>query len=376
MSEIQEWKPQNIYSSFNSWKGMAYHHQYKQIMDWMDGKTNYLPPPRECNLDPYAECNARCQFCNSQRYLRNQRQEVGEMRRLPTDYCLELVDLLTKWGTALCISGGGDPSLHDGMPEVLIYAYNKGVQTSFVTNAIKITSELADALTTCRWVAMSVDAANRNDYAKIKGVDKFNDVLVNIKNLTNLRDLYCSKVDLAFKMLVLEENYTTIFEACRLAKELGVGTMQIRPCNYERVDIEGHKPLNIDIDVVKEQFEKCHEIETPDFKVFTTVHKYSADFHVKQDFKRCLATPLLMPLLTDGAIYACVDHKLKSRFKMADVYPNINEIVEFWGSDKHREFLLNIKPCVECKDVRCTTSVYSTQIEQTVIEDNMFLSFP
>jgi len=377
LTEIIEWINKNKYSSFNSdLKGMAYHHQYKQIMDWMNGKTNYLPPPIECNLDPYAECNARCVFCNSQRYLRNHRQEVGEMRKLPTDYCLSLVDFLANWKTSLCISGGGDPSLHDGMPQVLNYAKERGVQTSFVTNTIKVSDELANSLMSCRWVAMSVDASNRKDYKIIKGVDKFNNVLNNIDMLTTLRDSTHSKVDLAFKMLVLEDNYTTIFDACKLAKELGVGTMQIRPCNYEREDIEGHKPLNIDIDVVKEQFAKCHEIETDSFKVFTTVHKYSSDFHVKQDFKRCLASTLLMPLLTDGGLYACVDHKLKSRFKMFDVYPNISSIKEVWGSDKHREFLKNINPCVECKDVRCTTSIYNSQIEHTVINDDMFLGFP
>jgi hypothetical protein len=61
---------------------------------------------------------------------------------------------------------------------------------------------------------------------------------------------------------------------------------------------------------------------------------------------------------------------------MFDVYPNISSIKEVWGSDKHREFLKNINPCVECKDVRCTTSIYNSQIEHTVINDDMFLGFP
>jgi MoaA/NifB/PqqE/SkfB family radical SAM enzyme len=308
--------------------------------------------------------------------LRNHRQEVGEMRKLPTDYCLKLVDFLADWGTSLCISGGGDPSLHDGIPKVLNYAKEKGVQTSFVTNAIKISMELGESLMSCQWVAMSVDASNIKDYRKIKGVDKFADVCNNILNLTRLRDAVHSKVDLAFKMLVLEDNYTTIFDACKLAKELGVGTMQIRPCNYEREDIEGHKPLKIDIDVVKEQFIKCHEIETPEFKVFTTVHKYSDDFHVVQNFKRCLSTPLLLPLLTDGWVYCCVDHKLKSRFKMFNAYPDVNKIKEFWGSNEHRDFLKTINPKTLCHDVRCTTQKYNEQIEHTVINDECYLSFP
>ena len=46
MPEIKEW--QSPYNSFSSLKGFTYFEQYKQIMDWMEYRTDYLPPPKEC----------------------------------------------------------------------------------------------------------------------------------------------------------------------------------------------------------------------------------------------------------------------------------------------------------------------------------------
>jgi MoaA/NifB/PqqE/SkfB family radical SAM enzyme len=377
MTEIIEWKPQNYFNSFSNNKGLCYHSQFKQIMDWMNGKTSYLPPPQECNLDAYAECNLRCQFCAGQRYLRNHRQEVGEMRKLPTEYCLRLVDFLDKWGkVSICLSGGGEPSLHEGMPLIINRAKDRGIESSFVTNMVKISDELANSLMNCRWVAMSVDSADRETYKIVKGADKFDDVTYNIQRLCWLRDRTKSKVDLAFKMLVLEENYTTIFKACKLAKELGVGTFHIRPCDYERDDIIGHKKQKFDMDLITEQFMQCHEIENDRFKVFTVIYKFNSEFHNKQDFKRCLATPLLIPILTDGNAFLCVDKKLQAKYKIGQAFPNPEEVLNWWGSDRHRELIKSVVPIRDCADSRCTFQTYHKIIENAVNVDNFYLKFP
>ena len=113
MEAMIEWSEGNKYNSFNSMKGLSFYQNYTQIMEWMNSTSNELPPPIECNLDIFAECNLDCYFCITQRYLKHHREEVGEMRQLPLDYMLKLVDFLSEWGVrGLCISGGGEPSLH------------------------------------------------------------------------------------------------------------------------------------------------------------------------------------------------------------------------------------------------------------------------
>lgn len=272
-----------------------------------------------------------------------------------------------------CISGGGEPSLHDGVVDLPAFAHDVcGMDVSFVSNGVSLKNTLIHNMMSCRWVSFSVDAADKKTYKLIKGADKFNDVIKNIKRVVDRRKMEKSNVDIAFKFLLLPENMHSIYDACVLAKELGVQDFHCRPCDYERVDIEGHKKLDIDVKKVHEQFARCHELEDESFHVYTITHKFDPEFHVKHDFKRCFAT-LILPILTDGNGYLCVDKKMEQKYKIGSAFPDPRQILEWWGSDAHRELIksVNVDKCS-----RCTNGVYFQQIEQVVLQDKMCLSFP
>ena len=366
-----EWTNNNKYNSFNSYKGLTYYEHYRKIADWMNG-SQYLPPSVECNLDIFAECNLRCYFCVGQRYLRANRSEVEEMRILSGDYMLRLVDFLAAWGVrGLCISGGGEPTLHPALPKVIRQAHEK-MDVAVVTNATTITNDLAEALMLCRWVALSVDAGDKETYQTVKGRNYFDRVTNNIQRLTNLRRSTGSRVDLGFKFLLLPENVQFIHETCKLAKELGVQDFHVRPVDFERSDIEGHKKLELDKDLVLEEFDKCHEEETEDFHVYTITHKFDSNFHVKHDFTKCLATPLVIPILQNQYTYLCVDKKMERPFRLGSCNPPEN-VLTWWGSKEHLEL---VKSVDISKCSRCTWSQYNSQMEEVVLRDKMCLSFP
>lgn len=363
-----EWSSKSKYSSFNSYKGLTYYENYKKIIDWLDG-AKYLPPPVEVNLDPMAECNLNCYFCITQRYLRTHREEVGEMRKLPLDYMYKLVDFLVEWGVkGLCISGGGEPTLHEGLAQLIVCAKDR-MDVAVVTNA----TYLIDSLLYCRWVALSVDASNGATYKAIKGADKFNQVTGGIKRLAYCRKQTNLPVDLCFKFLIVPENQYEIYEACKLAKELGVQDFHARPVDFERKDIEGARQLKLDTESIHKQFALCHELETDDFRVYTVTHKFDKSFHVKYDYEKCLAAPLILPILTDGNAYLCVEHKMDSEYKLGSCYPDPNEILKWWGSDKHRQMIKSISPQRDCS--RCIYCEYNKQIE-AIKQDTMCRSFP
>lgn len=368
-----EWSERSKYSSFNSYKGLTYYEDYKAIVKWLGGSV-YLPPPIECNLDPFAECNLDCYFCITQRYLRENREEVGEMRKLPLNYMLKLVDFLAEWGVkGLCLSGGGDPSLHPDLPRLIDYARDK-MEVSVFTNALSMNRHLSDSLLHCRWVSLSIDAADKEAYKVVKGLDKFDKVIDNIHSLTQRRKETGSDVFLVFKMLILPENQYQIYDACKLAKKLGLQAIHIRPVDFERKDIKGAKKLELDIDFIQHQFELCHQLESDDFRVFTVTHKFDPSFHVKHDFDACLAPPLLIPILTDGNAYLCVDHKMEEKYRLGSCYPDPRQILEWWGGDEHRQMMKDVVVDTNCS--RCAFSQYNQQIEQVVMKDRMYVNFP
>jgi len=365
-----EWSDK--FNSFNSEKGLAYIDHYKNIVAWLDGRAKLLPPV-EVNLDPIAECNLSCTFCITQRYLKAHREEVGEMRRLPTEYMYHLADFLAKWGVrGLCISGGGEPTLHDGAWGLTSYAAQRGMQVAWFTNATNIKDKLAREFMKCRWVALSVDAGDRETYLKVKGADYFDRVVHNIGGLADLRGKIGSEVDLCFKFAVLPENEQSIYQACLLAKELGVQSFHVRPVDFERDDVGGRK-LELNLPLIQEQFQMCHELEDDNFKVFTVTHKFDPEFHVQHNFTQCLATPLILPILSNGNVYICVDHKMEKDYLLGSAFPDPENILKFWGSNAHRDLIksVNISHCS-----RCTIGEYSHQIEKVVLNDGMFLSFP
>lgn len=365
-----EWA--NKYNSFNSMKGLSYYAHYQATVDWLDGDGK-LPPPIECNLDPFAECNLNCYFCIGQRYLKHNRQEVGEMRKLPIDYMIRLVGFLANWGVrGLCISGGGEPTLHNDIPEVIQLAHDFGMDVSLVTNGVHMTDEIAEAMMLCRWVSFSVDAATHEEYKAIKGKSLFSNVMANISKVSEMRKDTDSNVDLCYKFLILPENQNSIYVGCKIAKQLRVQDFHARPVDFERSDIEGHRQLPIDIGEVGRQFELCHELEDEGFHVYTVTHKFDPEFHVKHDFTQCFPT-LIMPLLTDGNIYLCVDKKMEANFKVGSAFPNPESILDSWGSDSHRKLVKSVD-INQCS--RCTGSQYNAQIEQVILQDKMCLSFP
>jgi len=338
----------------------------------MDG-GEHLPPPIEVNLDPYATCNLSCYFCIVQRYLKHHREELG-MLQLPTTYMYKLIDFLHEWGVrGLCISGGGEPTLHEGVWGLPRYANSKGMKASIFTNATTLDNPKAEDLLWCQWIALSVDAGTRGTYRKVKGKDWFGKVTHNIEILANIRYEKHYNANLCYKFLIVPDNMGEIHKACKLAKELGVQDFHARPVDFERKDIKNAQRLHFNMEMIAEEFDKCHEEETEDFHVYTVTHKFSPEFHVKHDFTKCLATPLMLPILTDGNAYICPDKKMEQKFKLGSAYPEPESILDWWGSDKHRELIKNVN-VDSCS--RCTWGIYNRQISEVVMKDNMCLDFP
>lgn len=370
-----EWASKSKYNAFNSYKGLTYYEQYKGIVNWLEGKEN-LPPPVECSLDPIARCNFACYFCNSQRYLRESPDEIPADRKIMSqEYMHNLVDFLADWGVrGLCLGGGGDSLLNKDAWHLPSYTASKGMEVAVVTNGSMLNEIIIRELMYCRWVGFSVDAADSQTFMKIHGVDLFDKVITNIRELVKEKIKTGSRVDIAYKVLVLPENIDSLYEACKLAKELGVQDFHIRPVDLERKDYKMAQRLNLDIPKIKEIFARCHEEETENFRVLTVMHKYDEQFHVKHDFNNCLAAPLVLQCCTDGYVYMCVDHRIEERFRLGAHYPKPEKILDWWGSDSHRQLLKGINPHRECS--RCTWSEYNRQIEEVVMEDKMCLAFP
>ena len=267
---------------------------------------------------------------------------------------------LSVWGVkGVCWGGGGEATLNIRLPEIIRISVLLGMENSIITNAVHLPDEMIDALLLCRWIGISLDSADMQVYEKVRGTNDCIKVLNNILKLTQRR----TATDISIKVLVLPETIDSIVFTCQVAKDLGVQSFHVRPVDLERKDFNKAEKLDLDMGKVQGIFDECHALETPKFRVYTVTHKYNKDFHVKHDFNRCMASPLVAQICTDKKFYVCVDHRLEPRFE-----------IEKWGSDQHRKLLQGIEPDKDCG--RCTWSEYNRQISECVIEDRLCRNFP
>jgi len=377
----KEWSNKSTYNSFNSYKGLVwYESHYKPIAAWLKNEGD-LPSAIELSLDPAHLCNFRCGHCNAQRYLAVHPEQVPEdMKIMTKEHLRNLIDFTSEWGVrGVCIGGGGEPLINKNVWDLPGYIAEKGMKSSFATNGSLINEKIAEQMMYCRWVGVSVDAGTKETFEKVHGVDYFDKVILNLKMLVKEKERTGSKIDLAYKFLIRPDNWQDLETACSLAKDIGVRDFHARPVDLERKDFEQAMKLNYDIESIQELFVKCHELEDgDDFRVFTVMHKYNPDFRVMHTFKNCVSSSLMLQACADGNVYVCADHRIEPRFRLGSHYPNPREILNFWGSEKHRELLKSIEVNKECG--RCTYGEYARQIEELALstkgDDPMCLDFP
>lgn len=424
----KEWTPRSKYNSFNSYKGLTYlDSHYKPIAKWWKGEKGIiLPPPIELSLDPGHLCNFKCGHCNAQRYLIMHPEQVPEDKKLMTEEHLrKLIDSCAQWGVrGVCIGGGGEPLMNKNIWRMPEYIVSRGMSCSFATNGSLINEEIAEQMMNCRWVGVSVDAGSKEVFNRVHGFENtnlkkiesvrevfekingkseedkelfekfskmiseeekgreennlFEKVINNLKLLVRKKKETGSKVDISYKFLIRPDNWQDLFKACQLAKEIGVRDFHARPADLERKDFDSAMELNYNLEEIHKLFEKCHELDDENFRVFTVMHKYNPEFKVMHTFGNCVSSPLMLQACSDGNVYVCADHRIEPRFKLTSHFPNPEEIMKVWGSERHRELLKSI--CVNQECGRCTYGEYAKQIEDLALgmdqDDPMCLDFP
>lgn len=361
---MKEWSAKNKYCSFNSEaKGLTFFNQYEAINDWRLGKINKPLPPIEVSLDPIHACNLNCSWCNASRYL-----DVGfKGSRMSDEHLIKLTRFLASWGVkAICWGGGGEPTLHSKLGEALELSHSLKIGNSIATNGTVFSDELIEiAVNTCRWIGVSIDAATKETYCAGRKIDLFNQATNNLRKLAKKQKELQTNCDISYKFLIFKENQHEIYEACKLAKELGVNTFHARPASYAHQGMKEKIENPYNMELINEQFEKCSELEDENFNVFTVVHKFNPDFSTKRNFTQCWTGPICIQLCADGNIYNCPDSRHLEEFKLGKHDPDPEEIARVWGSMKH--YNLIFKDACKICNWRCTFGHYNEQFEQLFI---------
>jgi MoaA/NifB/PqqE/SkfB family radical SAM enzyme len=191
----------------------------KIVEDFADGdavKIVHNPSIRGAFSAPFKlffdityRCQLRCSYCLSG-------TKLGTKKGISKSYWKPIIQNLGEAGLFYLKLGGGEPTLHPDIKEIISFARSFGIFCSFSTNGYGMTEDFAHFLKlNCVKVSISLEGLERtHDRLRIKG--QYNAA---IKALRILRKF---DVNVVLRMTLLKETLSDIPEYVMLAKENGV----------------------------------------------------------------------------------------------------------------------------------------------------------
>lgn len=316
----------------------------------------------------------------------------------------ELADFLPRWGErhfdncgvkAICIAGGGEPLLNPETPAFIDKVISNGVEVGIVTNGSQI-MDAVDPLSQCTWVGVSVDAGSSKTFHALKGLNPnkqvFEKVIENIALLTDYSRRHNTKLGMkhpsygvSFKYLLYKDNIGELFEAAKLAKEIGCKNIHIRPAGTPWDKIGTNEKIRFsddDVALFNEQLAKAQELDDDTFGVYGITHKFNDQFERSNCFHKCHAvfmTAVISPPSrkdspADSYVMSlCCDRRGDSKLELLTDCEDVSRIDQVWGNKDHWRIHDLVDVETECP--RCTYQPHNQIYEQVILNDSMTYKF-
>ncbi|WP_027178431.1 radical SAM protein [Maridesulfovibrio bastinii] len=385
-NQIHEWSADRKWNPFNSYKLLSQVYRWRLIK-----RGQPIPQPALVTVDPINSCNLSCTWCNAEHILQNRRNRISE-RGL-----LELSEGMAKWKghpewpggvEAVCIAGGGEPLLHPATGRFIKSLVKNGIEVGIVTNGTRI-HEFLEELALCTWVGVSVDAGTPETFERLKGKNRFEKVVENLKLLNS----YISKHDctlgmnrpgygVSYKYLLHSGNIADVYKGAKAARATGCKNFHLRPAglSWDKLQSSSENMFNSETRATLAQQLNCaRELETSKFNVFGITHKFDSNLNKSNIFSSCHAifmTAVFMPpaenkdeLFRTGL---CCDRRGDERLEFPQEMKSFTDVEKAWGSTGHWDIYDRIK-LSDCP--RCTYQPHNQIFEHVIENDSMTYKF-
>lgn len=263
--------------------------------------------PVTCEIDPSNRCNLDCDFCMFSSYRKSSNEH------LPWDIYIKLIKELANAGSkSITFTGGGEPLMNPRFNQMVGSALLLGFEVGLVTNGVLL--DKVENLEAFKFIRVSLDAHNREDYLKVKNVDRFHTVLENVNN-----GLKRNKI-IGLSYVVCEENNKNLNKAEELAEQLGVAYIQIKPAYINNKIFTG--------------------FEYPDGRPVIETKRY-----MPTDNLPCSIAALIALIGADSNVYYCCQHRGKKKFSLGSLKEHT--FTELWK--KRMGIKPNVSLCPPCR---------------------------
>jgi radical SAM protein with 4Fe4S-binding SPASM domain len=178
------------------------------------------------------------------------------------------------------VSGLGEPFLNPDVFKMITYAKQAGSAVNCATNFTLVGNKLEKLIESgIDQVKISIDAANRETFLKIRKKDLYNVLVDNIHKLNDLkRKLRVNKPGIRFNFAMQKNNIDELLDTIELAKQLHVPAIYIQYLVY--IDREGRKGKlvgDLTPDKIKSVLEKADQL-AKSYGITTNIDMWIRDF--------------------------------------------------------------------------------------------------
>lgn len=188
------------------------------IMDVANGKKmldKSFPISVELHLTDL--CNLKCSWCTDKELRKNR-------ATLSLETIRKIFKEFAEHNTGITLEGGGEPTLHPNFKEIVDAGSELGLDLGLITNG---TIDISDSVHRLKWIRVSLDSSNENEYKSEKGVDAFDKVLENLKKMTAIRNPQKTFVGVGY--VLTKRNQNNLEDLINQLDKIGVDYIYIRP---------------------------------------------------------------------------------------------------------------------------------------------------
>jgi MoaA/NifB/PqqE/SkfB family radical SAM enzyme len=288
-------------------------------------------PPLHVRIKPVNACNERCWYCAYRLDELSLGEDMALHDRIAPEKMAELADDLIAMGVeAVTFSGGGEPLIYAPLPATIRRLAAGGIKIGCLTNGVALRGEVAAALAEhATWVRVSIDAADRETYARSRRVPAafFDQVLANVERFV-AASRGCS---VGFSFIVTAENAASIAEFCRIARAAGAAHVKLSACVVSNDAAENnryHEPLG---PIVREEIAVARALESERFRILDHYHALPERF--ERPYAACPMLEYLTVIGADCTVYTCQDKAYTETGTLGSIAGR--RFRDFWSSPEN-----------------------------------------
>lgn len=295
--------------------------------------------PIHVQLEHTNFCNFRCSFCNRQKlFAENSHLDVNAVQKIVREIAPKRLSLF----------GFGEPFMNPALPQMIDMAKGHACMVDITTNGTFLSPERCEQIVESGLdiLRISLDGATRETFHRIRGADRFTDIVQGIRTLVQTRrNLNAGRPFIRLVVVIVKENYHEITQMLELADRLGVDAINFHP--LELIGIEERRDTLLG-DTLYENIEKellkARERERR-LRISSNLQALSHNFQMywkrtqwqkdSNDRRICILPWYFAYISIEGEVYPCCSFLRHDRKKsMGNILES--SMYDIWNNEEYQ----------------------------------------